>query len=160
MVTIGYSRLTEVIAKELWRDGPVRRRWSRPHRNEHAVRNLSSQLAGSRRCIWTPGPVRGVDRSLGRRRVVADEVKSYEKSDREVHFDRQTGKMLGWFIEHRPSRVTRLFGTIIGRAETELDVPREMTTRSLRSSIRMDGGFGEKTDRLDEFLDLVSPPRR
>jgi len=90
---------------------------------------------------------------------VADEVKSYEKSDREVHFDRQTGKMLGWFIEHRPSRVTRLFGTIIGRAETELDVPREMTTRSLRSSIRMDGGFGEKTDRLDEFLDLVSPPR-
>jgi hypothetical protein len=54
MVTIGYSRLTEVIAKELWRDGPVRRRWSRPHRNEHAVRNLSSQLAGSRRCIWTP----------------------------------------------------------------------------------------------------------
>ena len=68
---------------------------------------------------------------------MADEVKSYEKSDREVHFDRQTGKMLGWFIEHRPSRVTRLFGTIIGRAETELDVPREMTTRSLRSSIRM-----------------------
>jgi hypothetical protein len=88
------------------------------------------------------------------------QMKSYEKSDREVHFDRQTGKMLGWFIEHRPSRVTRLFGTIIGRAETELDVPREVTTRSLRSSIRMDGGFGEKTDQLDEFLDLVSPPRR
>ena len=88
------------------------------------------------------------------------QLREYKEGDREVHFDRQTGKMLGWFIEHRPSRVTRLFGTIIGRAETELDVPREMTTRSLRSSIRMDGGFGEKTDRLDEFLDLVSPPRR
>ncbi len=49
-----WNRLTEVIAKKLWRDGPARRRWSRPHRNEHAVRNLSSQLAGSRRCIWTP----------------------------------------------------------------------------------------------------------
>jgi hypothetical protein len=32
--------------------------------------------------------------------------------------------------------------------------------RSLQSSIRLDGRFDEKTNRLDEFLDLVSPPPR
>ncbi|WP_232663121.1 hypothetical protein [Pseudonocardia sp. TRM90224] len=78
----------------------------------------------------------------------------------QVYFDRQTGGMLGRFIGHRPSRVTNLFGALIGRAERELDIPREVITRSLRSSIRLDGRLDEKVNQFDEFLDLVSPPPR
>ncbi len=87
------------------------------------------------------------------------QLRDYE-SFPEVALSPQLGKALGWFIEHRPSRVTNLFGLIVGEAERQLNVPREVTLKALRNSIRMDGGFQHKTEQLDEFLDLVSPPRR
>ena len=154
-----WNRLTEVITEQLWRDGAARRRWSRPHRNEHAVRNLSSQLSWIAALhLQSTVPFEALTAVL--EDGVMWQLQDYEKSDREVHFDPQTGRMLGWFIEHRPSRVTNLFGAIIGNAERKLGIPREVTVRSLHSSIFMDGGFKEKSDQLDEFLDRVSPPRR
>jgi len=57
--------------------------------------------------------------------------------------------MLGWFIEQRPSRVTAVFGAIIGRAEGEHAIPREYTVASLRSSIEINGGFEGRIEQLD-----------
>lgn len=155
-----WQRLTEVIASELWRDAPARRRWSRPHRNEHAVRNLSNQL-GWIAALHLDSTVPFDALTSVLEDAVMWQLKTYyTESMPEVGFTPQTGRMLGWFIEHRPSRVTNLFGAVIGEAERQLAIPREVTIRSLRDSIRMDGGFHGKTDQLDEFLDLVSPPRR
>jgi hypothetical protein len=154
-----WSRLTDVFTTELWRDAPTRRRWSRPYRNERAVANLSNQLGWiAAMHLDSAVPFDALTAVL--EDAVMWQLKNRAKDERQVYFDSQTGRMLGWFIEHRPSRVTNLFGTIIGRAERDLSFPRELTICSLRRSIRLDGRFDEKIDQLDEFLDLVSPPPR
>lgn len=153
-----WNRLAEVFTIKLWRDAPARRRWSRPHRNQHAVANLSSQL-GWIAALHLDSTLPFEALTVVLEDAVMWQMRKSTKSDQQVYFDRQIGIMLGWFIEHRPSRVTNLFGAIIGRAERDLNIPREVTTRSLRRAIRLDGGFDKKTDQLDKFLDLVSPPR-
>ncbi len=153
-----WNRLTEVFTAELWRDAPTRRRWSRPYRNERAATNLSSQL-GWVAALHLDSTVPFEALTAVLEDAVMWQMANCAKDERRVYFDPQTGRMLGWFIEHRPSRVTNLFGAIIGRAERN-GVSREVTTRSLRAAIHMDGGFDEKKlDQLDAFLDLVSPPR-
>ena len=159
-----WKRLADVFVNELWRDAAARRRWSRPHRNEQAVANLSNQL-GWIAALHLDSTVPFEALTAVLQDSVMWQIKSYQETDqldpdREVYFDQQLGMMLGWFVEHRPSRVTNMFGLMIGNAERLLGTPREITTRALRRAIRMDGGFGEKTDQLDEFLDRVSPPTR
>lgn len=153
-----WRRLTDAMVDQLWGDGPMRRRWSRPHRNEQAVRNLSTQLGWIAALhLDSEFPFEALTAVL-EDAVVCQLTSPTNRAERQAYFDRRVGQMLGWYIEHRPSHVTAVFGAIIGRAEREHDIPREYTVASLRSSIEMDGGFEGKADQLDEFLELVAPP--
>lgn len=152
-----WSRLTEMMLRELWGDAPSRRRWSRPFRNEAAVRNVATRLG------WQAALQ--LDSTLPTQALIAIiedsvelQLRDYEDGDKRVPFDLPVGRMLGWFIEHRPTRAQALFGAIIGQAERNM-IPRSVTVRSLRGSIALDGGFDDK-DRLREFLELALPPER
>lgn len=151
-----WERLTEVMVRELWRDAPARRRWSRPYRNETAVRNLSARLGWSAALhLDSTVPFEALTAVL--EDSVMWQMRDYSKGDQRVYFDRPVGKMLGWFIQYRPARVHRLFGAIIGEVERRMEIPREVTVRSLRGSIELGGDFDGK-GQLHEFLDLVLPP--
>lgn len=119
---------------DLWGQPASRRRWSRPHRTEHAVRTLATQVgwtaalhldlrldqavpfdaiatAIERAILWELAEGKGLRDDDGK--FIDGFVGLYPK----------TARLLGWYIQHKPWRTPSLFGSIVWEAETELDIP-------------------------------------
>lgn len=158
-----WDRLSTAAFRALWDQPASRRRWSRAHRNEQAVQAVAKELA------WTAALE--LDSTVPFD-AVADAVRHSVLSDLARHSDHairtgrtnlmiNTGLLLGWFVRHKPERAARLFGAIIRQANDELQIPDEVTERSLSYAIRHDGGFTEDEKKwVDQFLSVTLPPRQ
>lgn len=158
------ERFTENFTRTLWERPAVRKRWTLRHRNEEAVRELANELA------WK------VAASLNRiipteelgstiRHAVLDELANGGDSHEDL-VDNQdwqfvgitlpVSRMLGWHVRHFPHSAQTVINDIIGEAERRLDMPRQVTIRSLSNALTMDSGLDGKT--LEAYLKLVLPP--
>jgi hypothetical protein len=64
--------------------------------------------------------------------------------------------MLSWLIRHHPDSARHTIGEIIGEAERRLDIPREVSERSLSTALSLDGELDKATRK--EFLSPVLTP--
>lgn len=69
-----------------------------------------------------------------------------------------TGRLLIWFIWHMPQYVPALFGSIIGEAERQEVLSREMAITTLRSTVLFEADERFNTETLKQFLDACLPP--
>lgn len=154
-----WKRLSEIIFGELWSRPASRRRWSRPHRNEQAVQVVAEEVA------WVAALHLEATVPFGPLADAIEHTVLWDLSDHHerplvagsIALTRPTGQMLGWFIRHKPSRAPGLFGSIVREAEQTLKVPPEVTTKSLRRVLQMDGGFDD-AEQLREFFEVTLPP--
>jgi hypothetical protein len=64
--------------------------------------------------------------------------------------------MLSWLVRHHPDSARHTIGEIIGEAERCLDIPREVSERSLSAALSLDGMLDKATRK--EFLNSVLTP--
>jgi hypothetical protein len=162
------ERFTREFFHALWERPDRRRRWVLRHRNEAAVREVADNLA------WTVAV--SLDRviptdALGAtiRHAVLDEFAfgieleggtAGLKGEKEGWFSfgitHKVVRMLDWFIRHHPNHAQHTIGEIVGEAERRLNVPRQISARTLRTTLSMDGQLDATA--LSEYLDRVLPP--
>ncbi|MGX7829870.1 helix-turn-helix transcriptional regulator [Actinokineospora sp. 24-640] len=155
-----WKRLSNSVFHILWDQPDTRRRWSRAHRTEQAVRSVSEELAWSAALhLDSTTPFDAVAGTL--QYAVLWELSRHRGIAIDIGIDLMpnTGVLLGWFVRHKPDRVSRLFGAIMGEAERKLGIPPAMTKKSLKTSLMTNGGFNDDT-WLDEFLAVTLPPER
>lgn len=157
-----WKRLSEVAFGDLWGQPASRRRWSRPHRNEQAVRSVAEQVGwGAALHLESTVPFDALAHAI--EHAVLWELANYYKVGQRsdyVCFMRSTGRLLGWFIKHKPSRVPTLFGAIVRQAECDLKIPPTVTKNSIRTAVVDDGGFEAADQRLQEFFTATLPPEK
>ena len=156
-----WKRLSDAAFRDLWDQPASRRRWSRPHRTEQAVRSVAEQVS------WTAAlhldsvvPFDALAEAV--ENALLWELSNHSemaKSAGYIAFTPRTGRYLGWFIQHRPSRVPALFGGIVREAQHRLDIAPAVTKRSLEKALIMDGGFDDDgKQQLREFFKVTLPP--
>ena len=166
-LTTLWKRLAEAVFGDLWGPPSSRRRWSRPHRTEHAVQALAKQVG------WTAAlhlesavPFDAVADAIEKAILWQLQENTRLRGDGQkfiggfVGLGLKTGRLLGWFVNHKPSYTPALFGSIVREAETALDIPPRVTAKSLRTALVMDGGFQDRQEQLHEFFEVVLPPEK
>jgi predicted DNA-binding transcriptional regulator AlpA len=153
-----WKRITKSLFRELWADPASRRRWSRPHRTEEAVHEVADQ-AGWIAALHLDSTVPFDDMYWIIRYAVMWELAEGKDglSDDWIDLPREIGRILGWFIEHQPSRSPMLFGSVVRAAKVQLDIPQEVTEETLTRAVMLDSGIEDK-DRLKKFLAVAFPP--
>lgn len=162
-----WKRLTEAVFGDLWGQPASRRRWSRPHRTEQAVRTLATQVG------WTAAlhldsavPFDAMAYAIEHAILwELEESKRLHGGDGKfiggfVGLFPKTARLLGWYIQHKPSRAPSLFGSLVREAESELDIPPAVTAKTLTEALIMDGGFEDHEDQLQEFFAVALPPEK
>jgi len=156
-----------VFLSYLWESPERRRRWVLRQRNESAVKQVADELAWEvaaslERII----PADALSTTV--RLAVLDEIAT--GLDRSQKLDGEASRtsffgllapvatMLDWLIRHHPTTAQHTVTDIIGEAEHRFDVDREVTARSLRTALALDGKLGEGA--YDEFFAHVLPPAR
>lgn len=155
-----WKRLSEAAFGALWGQPASRRRWSRPHRTEQAVRSIADQVG------WTAAlhlestvPFDALADAI-EHAVLWELARDGERTPRIgfIGLMPNTGRLLGWFVRHKPARIPILFGGIVREAEQKLNIPPAVTTQSLREALTLDGGFDDRDDQLEKFFTVTLPP--
>lgn len=166
-----WNRFTRIFFSRLWERPDRRRRWALRWRTEEAVRDVAEGLGWDVAAnMDTIVPSDAL--SITVRHAVLDEFSTGQELDRATAAGGATAKdsvgfygitpavtrMLDWLIRHDPSIAVHTIGEIIGEAERRLDVPREVSERSLRTGLALRGKL-DQTTRI-EFLDRALAPQR
>lgn len=155
-----WKRLTKNLFSHLWDQPATRKRWSRSHRNEAAVLAVAEH-AGWIAALHLDQAVPFEDVACAIEKAVLHDLetgKDFALKVGHTSLNLPTARIVGWFIEHKPSRVPALFGSIVRYAEDELGISPEITKKSLRRSVVVDGGIEISEDRVREFFALAFPP--
>ena len=64
--------------------------------------------------------------------------------------------LLDWLIRHNPASAGHVISSIIGEAERELHIPRDVSEYSIRVALSLDSELSETAQ--DEFLGRVFTP--
>jgi hypothetical protein len=159
------DRFARVFFSALW-DNPARRkRWALRWRNQEAVRDLAQGLGWHVAAdVEQGGIIDFYDLAITIKHAILDEFAIgqglYDDDGDPVFYGiaPPIGKMLGWLVRHRPSSAAHYMGEIVGDAERRLQIPREVSEHSLRTSLALDGELDDDVRR--EFLDRALSPRR
>jgi hypothetical protein len=167
---VGRSDLRDRFAKrffsELW-DYPVfRKRWALRHRSPESVlevaQDLGLQVAGGLDDIVPLG-----DLAMTIQLAVMSELRTGLDLDRKTSSGQDpvffgvihhVVRMLDWLIRQDPRGAQYAINGIIGDAERELELRRQVVVRSLRTALALDGKLESAARR--EFLEKVLPPSR
>jgi len=161
-------RFSASFFSRLWDNPDRRKKWALRHRTEESVRQVSDQLAWDvAKSLDKIIPIEALTGTI--RHAVLDEL-AYSQDNRskttrnpgtEVGFygiGIQVATMLDWLVRHHPTQAQHTIDSIVGSAQRRLDIPREVTARSLRTALSLDGKLDE--DVRNEFLDKVLGPLR
>ena len=165
---VGVAQLQDWMEKMfyalLWEHPVVHRRWTRRWRTETAVREVAGylgwQVAESLDRI-VPHSLRD---TIGR--ALLDELAAGQELENSV-FDADhehvyygitpsTADMLGWLVRHRPASAAHIIGVVTGEAERRFGIPRNVTERSVATSLSLDGELDNDARR--DFLSRVLSP--
>lgn len=160
-----WDYFTKNFSSFMWERPEYRKRFALRWRTQPAVHKLADDL-GWLTAISLDRIVPMNDLSTTIRMAVLWEFADFQK------LDRQTGdgeppvtypiflhvaRMLDWLIRHEPVKARRVVAEIVGEAERQLGIPPEVTGRSLRGALALDGKLPGK-GAYKEFMDLALPP--
>ncbi len=178
------ARLASSFFAWLWDYRPFRGRWALRWRNEAAVRQIAEDLGygAADYMIRTLIPASALTSTI--EHAVLDELAYGLELHRSIQLHRtaredkglriagpadnvatdavyfgivpDVAQMLDWLIRHQPDYAARAIGAITGEAERRFAIPREVTERSLRTALSLDGELSGEA--LEEFLDRAMTP--
>ena len=170
-----WARFTRSFFSRLWDRPDARRRWALRWRTEDAVRGIAEELAWEAaaslsRLIPTDALATTVQLAVVEefrtgqhlRRATSDSKKlrvaDPDDSDNAVQYGitQPVTRMLDWLIRHDPASAGRAITSIIGQAERELAIPREVSEYSLRVALALDSELDHDTQ--EHFLSRVFTP--
>lgn len=151
----------------LWDNPERRKRWVLRQRNEEAVGQTADELAWQVAVsLDTIIPADALATTV--RLAILDEFTTglernrvLDGQARETSFfgiATDVATMLDWLIRHHPTTAQYTVTGLIGEAERRLEVDRDVTARSLRTALALDGKLSE--DAYDDFLQHTLPPTR
>ncbi|MFE9247148.1 helix-turn-helix transcriptional regulator [Nocardiopsis sp. NPDC006938] len=170
-LNIGEALVKKRFAKSffsyLWEHPTRRKIWALRHRNEETVRQTADALAWEvSKSLDQIIPTDALSATI--RHAILDELgRSQELRSRNGGTEIVSShgitvpvaKMLDWLVRHHPTRAQHTIDQILGDAQRRLDIPQDVTTRSLRTALSLDSEMDE--DVRNEFLDRVLPrPKR
>ncbi|GIH18974.1 MerR family transcriptional regulator [Rugosimonospora africana] len=157
--------LSRVFFMDLWDRPDRRRRWALRWRTQAAVRDVADSLGWSAaasldRMIPTH------DLAVTLRHAVLNGLSEGQKlgktlgdSPESINFygvAPPVARMLDWLIRHEPSSAVFAIGEIVGEAERDLGIPRDVTVHSLHTALALDGKLEE--GGYVEFFDRILLP--
>ncbi|MET9669398.1 hypothetical protein ABZY19_29165 [Streptomyces sp. NPDC006475] len=155
------QRFTRRFFNLLWERPDRRKSWALRHRTEASVHQVADELA------WNVASGIGditdsADLAATIRHAFLDEIAvglELSSGEPETFYGIGTpvARMLDWLIRHDPHAARHTIGEIVGDAERRLNVPRDVSTESVRMALSLDGKL--ERDALHDFLDRVLPPR-
>lgn len=167
-----WTRFSRAFFSALWTRPERRKRWALRWRNQDAVQAVAEELGwyvAADLTGYSSGIIPIGDLASTIRQATLHEFAIAQKLDREINSDDDDtsswqeyglglplARMLDWLIRHSPKAASRTIGDIIGEAERELQIPRKVSERSLRTALRLDGKLD--SDTLTKFLEQVMSP--
>ncbi|MEV7011998.1 hypothetical protein [Streptosporangium sp. NPDC051022] len=161
-----WDRFTRTFTSVLWDHPERRKRWALRWRTQAAVHELAEDLgwrvASDVRAMVPIGALAdtlccAVLREFARgQQLEAGLDRAPERSYAFYGIMPGVARMLDWLIRHEPASAARAIGEIIGDAERELNIPRQVSERSLRKALALDGKLGK--DAREKFLERVLSP--
>jgi hypothetical protein len=169
-ITETWKRFSRNFFSLLWDRQSLRKRWALRWRTETAVREIAETLswevaASIPKLIGVWDLATTVRQALvyefrdGRDLHHSIQDDSGDQRDDDYQFFGITPavtKTLDWLIRHEPAAAGRAIEQAIGEAETNLEIPRAVTERSIATALSLDGTLDETT--LDAFLERVFTP--
>ncbi|GLY80525.1 hypothetical protein [Actinoallomurus iriomotensis] len=178
-----WTRFSRSFFSQLWERPTWRKRWALRWRTESAVREIAETLSWDVAADVTKlvrvhdlahilhlamlrefAHGQELDRSIAER----DEHDPSEH-DHNDSADRPweawgfygitppTARMLDWLIRHDPATAAHTIEEIIGEAERRLEISRQVSERSIKKALSLDGTLDK--DARHEFLERVFSPR-
>ncbi|PSK96224.1 hypothetical protein CLV63_112106 [Murinocardiopsis flavida] len=153
-------RLAKMFFSWLWERPERRKRWALRHRTEPAVAQVADEL-GWNVAVSLDRIIPTGDLATTLRYALLGEFARGRRTDPEgaMGFHGITpaiAKTLDWLVRHDPSRAQHMIGELVGQAEREMEIPRAVTARSLRTALSLDGKLTEAA--RNDYLDRVLPP--
>lgn len=153
-----WDRFTRSFYNRMWSSPERRKRWALRWRNESSVRELAQDLS------WEVAA--SMDRILPMhdlgttiRYALVDQLRSGQLTYPELDDYPITPhiiRMLDWLIRHDPSAAKHAIDEVVGEAERQHRVPRQVSHLTLRRSLSLDSKLDR--DTLDAYLDRVLIP--
>jgi hypothetical protein len=150
----------------LWDYRPFRGRWALRWRNPGAVRQVADYLGYDAATYMMRSLIPSDALAVTIRHAILDEfatgLEPGTDSETRPGFIMPPGitpgiaRMLDWFIRHNPASAAACIGAIIGEAERRMNIPRDVTERSLDTALDLDGKLSQEARR--EFLRRVMTP--
>jgi hypothetical protein len=171
-----WSRFTRSFFSRLWESPAVRKRWALRWRTEAAVRDIAEGLS------WDVAvsldriiPIDALRATI--ERAVIDEFRYGQDLSRSIRqgetlhladpadqdddifygITPPVARMLDWLVRHAPASASYAIGEITGEAQRRLDISREVSERSLRTALSLEGELDR--DTRDQFLSRVFTPK-
>lgn len=163
-----WRRFAQIFFSDLW-SPQGRKRWALRWRTEPAVRQIAESLSFDV-AIDVPNIVPVYDLASTVRLAVLHEFASGKKNHDDLiqeesryHQDYQffgllpaTARMLDWLVRHDPSAAASAIHEIIGEAERELEITRQVSERSIATALMLDGALPDEARQ--DFLERVLTP--
>jgi hypothetical protein len=161
------ERFRRSFTSYLWGNPDRRKQWVLRQRNEQAIGQIADELAWEvAASLDSIIPTDALATTV--RLAVLDEFATSLERKRSLDGEaRETAyfgiltpvaTMLDWLIRHQPTTAQYTVTGIIGEAERRLGVDRDVTARSLRTALALDGALGEGA--YEEFFQRTLPPAR
>lgn len=159
-VTDVWDRFSRSFFNRMWESPEWRKRWALRWRNEASVRELAKDLswdvaASIDRLVPT------ADLATTISYAVLHEFSRAQHDDPALSYGNyaitpRVTRTLDWLIRHDPPAAHHAIDGIVGEAERQLDIRRQVSEESLRRSLSLDGTLDRAA--LDAFLDRVLIP--
>ena len=177
-----WTRFSRSFFAQLWERPTWRKRWALRWRTETAVREIAETLSWDVAADLTKlVPIYDLahvlrlamlqefaqGQALERSSAERDEHDPSERyrndsatrqwEERGYYgFMPRTTRMLDWLIRHAPATAAHSIEEVIGEAERRLDIPRQVSERSIKKALSLDGTLDKEVRH--EFLERVFSP--
>ncbi len=160
---------TRAFFSTLWGNTAERKRWAMRWRTPGAVHDVAENLGWYVAAGVQDGQIVPTsDLAITIRHAVLDELAEGQQLHQDVSEDSNDEaafygitppviRMLDWLIRHQPVIAGPTMGQIVGEAERRLEIPRQVSERSLRLALALDSKLDD--DQREDFLGRALSPQ-
>ncbi|MEU8138627.1 hypothetical protein [Streptodolium elevatio] len=161
-----HARYTAQFTNLLW-DNPTRRRmWALRHRTQTAAAALADELAWNVAAdidavIPFDALASTVEHAVLDELAISRTIQDKDQPPRDEGWNTyaiapHVAQMLDWLIRHAPHHARGAIGDIIGEAERRMNIPHQVTARTIGQALALDSTLPR--DTLEDYLHRVLPP--
>lgn len=162
-----WTRFSRIFYSHLWERPGWRKRWALRWRTKTAVRDVAEELSWDVAASLTD-LIPTYRLAITIRHAFLHEFATGKYLEPGITDPDQAGyqfagighdvaKMLDWLVRHDPAAAGSCIQQIIGEAERELDIPRQVAERSITTALTLDGTLDRHV--REDFLQRVLAPQ-